>query len=187
MTNHQQHHFRFLDLPAELRNAVYGFVFEDTTIEIDHYFDGDTKERHWVALYYNGDHRRTRSPALLSVNTQLLAEALPVLYSKARFIFDSERDLSIWIRGITIGCRNAITHIQFSSLCVQTLDQARLQGIEDQAEKAKAVVELVIRGSKSHLALCGMALCKFDFEVDVDKSVIVCRKRSKGATIVIVE
>lgn len=90
-------YFRFLDLPAEIRNMIYNYALvADPFIEIirvhgpPHIFDGIAKRR-------PGRSKKAKemiAPQLLCVCKQINQEARTILYSRNHFYFGRPGDLS---------------------------------------------------------------------------------------------
>ena len=72
--------FRFLDLPAELRNEIYKFVLGDC--DRHKLRDQRTVPQPKVSFGY---------PPITKISRQIRAEALPIFYASSVFIFDSDK------------------------------------------------------------------------------------------------
>ncbi|KAK3721092.1 hypothetical protein LTR37_003382 [Vermiconidia calcicola] len=83
-------HFRFLDISAELRNAIYEKTFEDTIVYLE-----------W---------HRSAPPSILMANKQIYNEAVMLFYRHATFTFYSTTALIRWYTrippkfGSTVSC-----------------------------------------------------------------------------------
>lgn len=76
--------FRFLELPAELRNQIYGYVCGKHSDRKNLVFRLD--QRHLDALRYRATKPTSASTVLLLVNRQLHDEALSIMYEQNTFL-----------------------------------------------------------------------------------------------------
>ena len=87
---------RFLDLPAEIRNAIYDLVLKGSdTLEIRH--------RHVFEI--NHDSAR----ALTQVSKQIRVECLPIYYTSNNFLLLSMDDCIAWLKVVGHDCRHLRT------------------------------------------------------------------------------
>jgi hypothetical protein len=95
--------FWFLDLPAEVRNTIYKFVFsEQISIPLPIDLPRDPNPRHGLAL--------------LHVNRQLHAETSLLAHSLRTFSFNDPSMIGVWL-GITKARQaSAIQHLQLNTL-----------------------------------------------------------------------
>lgn len=108
--------FRFLDLPAELRNHIFDMVFkEDKDIDIETFtsryssrravregFRWHAKHLHmkWNAEDSNWDGQTPSAHSLLRVCKQINAEAAPIAYGSNQFGFDGLQELKAFLSSI---------------------------------------------------------------------------------------
>lgn len=82
--------FRFLDLPAEVRNVIYQMLLpESGEINVNVW-----RRRVGLRYYFHGKHEIRNLARLLQANRQMRDEVAPVLYGTVVF--------QIWIRAQTI-------------------------------------------------------------------------------------
>jgi hypothetical protein len=74
-------HFRFLDLPPELRNQIYRLVCANCN-----------RYKLWqLAKKLQHKIQAVGYPTITKISSQIRAEALPIFYASSEFIFDSDR------------------------------------------------------------------------------------------------
>lgn len=90
----QQERFRFLDLPAELRNCVYELTFKGIT----------TKFR-----------SKYPAPGILLANKQIYNGAITLFYHCTTFYFDWRYEGKYWYSRLPSKLRNAISNMRYDA------------------------------------------------------------------------
>lgn len=91
----KQDHFRFLDLPAELRNTVYELIFETTDVHIS------------LNGYFHAP------PSILRTSSSIYQEAVLLYYHHTTFTFWQGPSLLHWYGFLPGKFRDAITKLRY--------------------------------------------------------------------------
>lgn len=110
MSSQDPQTFRLLDLPPELRNLIYEYVFEGTHTKIYSRLGSRETSKRWARTETvpltrflftlpNGD-SNFKVPALFATNRQIRSEAIGVFYATTTWVVCSEFELSALLRRI---------------------------------------------------------------------------------------
>lgn len=112
-------HFRFLDLPKELRDMISEYVLFPYEDKIARPYPGSRTPND--SFYPKGEH----GVSLLLVNKQVSKEAIEILYKKAKFKFFFSHQLEKFMKRTPAKCLDHIRHIE---LRMTHCDYVRLFG-----------------------------------------------------------
>lgn len=146
--------FRFLDLPAELRNYIYQLAYEDTVITIGMII------------------RRSRyaTPGLLMANKQIYVEGLLTFYNAAIFYFDSYWNGVRWYSALPLKQRDAIREVRYhvdsrwDPSLLHAWETANARLVEAGTPMRKGVLRVGVKRAGQEISWSS----KFDDLVEVD-------------------
>lgn len=86
--------FRFFDLPPEIRNAVYEWLFEGSTQRVVSLASGSS----YIVTHSTSEHiHRFGTPAILRANRQLRSEAIGTFFTNTRMVATEAKLLKRWL------------------------------------------------------------------------------------------
>lgn len=101
--------FYFLDLPPEIRNIIYEYIFANSTITIQTLAGG----KQCLIKHTTSDNlHRFGMPALLQVSKQVRSEAAGVFYANTKIVANETQRLITFLKGVDRKYRRKIKCVQ---------------------------------------------------------------------------
>lgn len=104
--------FRFLDLPAELRNKIYHFTFLDTTTTLSKR-PRSKGGKHYMTHTLASGLKATGPPGLTHTNKQLRFEAVGFFLSTSTFVMKSMNSLIAFLKALHPSLHSVIGDVHF--------------------------------------------------------------------------
>lgn len=101
---------RLLDLPPELRNAIYTAVFEGSTTFIEH---TSNFSRKYLAHTTSSGHQSKGLPRIIFTNRQIRAECEHLFYSLTKWTGATESTLFGWLLDVPPKFEDSVERIAF--------------------------------------------------------------------------
>lgn len=114
-----------LDLPPEIRNVIYEYVFAGSTTTVLSQPRG-----HCLVKHITSDHlHRFGMPALLQVSKQLRSEATGIFYANTKIVANETQRLVAFLKGVEKKYRKMISCVQVDAFLPDEWDlsQVRLE------------------------------------------------------------
>lgn len=127
--------FRFTDLPPELRNIIYEYVFSGSTTCLKDLNRGRTYIVKYTTPSTIDD---VDFPGLLLASKQLRMEATPIYYANTRILTRKDAHLRQWLGSLDLGFQKLIKLVELDHVLeyfVSDLSKRRLKMYEQRKSK----------------------------------------------------
>lgn len=111
--------FRFLDLPAEIRNRVYGLALHENTASIQSYKEqkrvlGSTCSSSNKTCHARDAVNRA-AYALIHANSQIRSEAICIFYLNTTFVFFQPARMIAWLSRLPAAHKSLVKALRYES------------------------------------------------------------------------
>lgn len=149
---HQEEFFYFLDLPPEIRNHIYEYIFADSTTTIQTPAHG---KQPLIKHTISDNVDRFGLPALLEANRQIGSEAIGVFYANTTIVANDSQRLIAFLKGVEKKHRKGIKSVQVEAYLPDERDLSSTR-LEVYLERIKGYLSFSLRYTDLWMGDCEM-------------------------------